>query len=65
VKNLVQRKDMREHGQEPRYSVQIRPELDRLEVVGQFAVSERDQVTEHGQVLLDHSRVVLEKGELF
>ena len=56
---------MREHGQEPRYGVQVRPELDRLEVVGQLAVGERDQVTEHGQVLLDHSRVVLEKGELF
>ena len=51
----------REHGEEPRYGVELRHEARLRQVAAQLRVDERRQQTENGQVLLDHGRVVLQE----
>jgi hypothetical protein len=61
MKDLGERENVREHGEEPRNGVEVRSELDRVEVNGELRVVERDQVRELRQVFVYHCRVVLEE----
>ena len=50
-----------EHGEEPRYGVELGHEAGLREVQSEPGVDEGGQQAEHRQVLLDHRRVILQK----